>query len=48
MAATLVADDDGIILADDTLAPWFVFDSPASGSTVHVCYQFNGESLEFL
>ena len=40
--AALVGDDDGILLLDSSLAPWFVFDSPVSGSTVHVCYQFNG------
>lgn len=43
-AATLVGDDDGILEVDSTLAPWFVFDSLASGSVVHICYKFSGAS----
>lgn len=42
-AAALVEDADGILLVDSTLAPWFIFDTPASGSLVHICYRFNGE-----
>lgn len=41
--AKLVEDDDDILVIDSTLAPWFVFDSPASGSVVHICYKFNSE-----
>ena len=44
-AAQLVGDDDGVVVVDSTLAPWFEFDSPASGSVVHICYKFNGEKL---
>lgn len=40
-----MGDDDDILVVDSTLAPWFVFDSPASGSVVHICYKFNGERL---
>lgn len=29
---------------DSTFAPWFTFDSTESGSILHVCYKFNGES----
>ena len=40
--AKLVGDDDSILEVDSTLAPWFVFDSLASGSVVHICYKFHG------
>lgn len=42
-AAKLVEEPDGILVMDDTLAPSFVFATSTSGSTVHICYQFNGE-----
>lgn len=43
VAAKLVGDSDGIVQVDSTLAPWVAFDSPASGSIVHICYRFNGK-----
>ncbi|CAM9792611.1 unnamed protein product, partial [Ectocarpus sp. 13 AM-2016] len=45
-AANLVGDPDGILPVDSTLAPWFAFDTSASGSIVHICYKFNDEPFK--
>lgn len=40
--AKLVEGGGSAVRLGDSLAPWITFRSSATGSTVHVCYRFNG------